>query len=175
MSTKKAVISQIEASIYLSYIYLRYEQTPEMAFNLLEGLIKRYPSNYYLISKFLESTYATRQYDKIMLWMVDELINTDRSYYRMVGHIFKAVYLEFVEKKSKQAYFFYEMGVGFGSKLSNHGEYFKSIAYLGLGRLSQQFGNLNTAKSYFNLCLKYAETKDIEKAAYLGLNLQNTD
>ena len=175
MSTKKAVISQIEASIYLSYIYLRYEQTPEMAFNLLEGLIKRYPSNYYLISKFLESTYATRQYDKIMLWMVDELINTDRSYYRMVGHIFKAVHLEFVQKKSKQAYIFYGMGVGFGSELSNHGEYFKSIAYLGLGRLSQQFGNLNTAKSYFNLCLKYAETKDIEKAAYLGLNLQNTD
>jgi len=173
MSTEKAVISQIEASIYLSYIYLRYEQTPEMAFFLLEGLIKRYPSNYYLISKFLESTYATHQYNKIMLWMVDELMNADRLYYKMVGHIFKAVYLEFVEKKSKEAYLFYGMGLGFGSELSNHGEYFKSIAYLGLGRLSQQFGNLNTAKSYFNLCLKYAETKDIEKAAYLGLNHQN--
>ena len=175
MSTEKAVISQVEASIYLSYIYLRYEQTPEMAFVLLEDLIKRYPSNYYLISKFLESTYATNQYDKIMPWMVDELMNTDRPYYIMVGHIFKAVYLEFVEKKSKEAYLLYGIGVGFGSELSNYGEYFKSIAYLRLGRLSQQFGNLNTAKSYFNLCLKYAETKEIKKAAYLGLNQQNID
>ena len=170
MSTEKAVISQIEASIYLSYIYLRYEQTPEIAFVLLQDLIKRYPSNQYLISKFLESTYATHQYDEIMLWMVDGLMTTDRLYYKMVGHIFKAVYLEFVKKESKEAYLNYRMGVGFGSELLNHGEYFKSIAYLGLGRLSQQFGNISTAKSYYNLCLKYAETKDIEKEAYLGLN-----
>ncbi len=170
MSTEKAVISQIEASIYLSYIYLRYEQTPETAFVLLQDLIKRYPSNQYLVSKFLESTYATHQYDEIMLWMVDGLMNTDRLYYKMVGHIFKAVYLEFVKKESKEAYLNYRMGVGFGSELLNHGEYFKSIAYLGLGRLSQQFGNISTAKSYYNLCLKYAETKDIEKEAYLGLN-----
>ena len=71
MSTEKAIISQIEASVYLSYIYLRYEQTPEKAFILLQGLIKKYPNNYYLLSKFLEAAYATRQYDQIMPWIVD--------------------------------------------------------------------------------------------------------
>ena len=170
MSTEKAVISQIEASIYLSYIYLRYEQTPEKAFVLLQDLIKKYPTNYYLLSKFLEAAYATGQYDQIMPWIVDTLINTDRTYYKMIGYIFRAAYLEFVEKETNEAYIYYGMGVGFGNEILNHGEYFKSVGYLGLARLSQQLGNVNTAKSYYNLCLKYAETEDIEKAAYLGLN-----
>ncbi|MAJ50355.1 MAG: hypothetical protein CMB82_01920 [Flammeovirgaceae bacterium] len=169
-STEKAIISQIEASIYLSYIYLRYEQTPEKAFFLLQNLIKKYPTNYYLLSKFLESAYATEQYDKIMPWMVDTLMNTGRTYYKMVGHVFRAAHFEFVEKEAKEAYLYYGMGVGFGNEIPNHGEHFKSIAYLGLGRLSEQFGNLTSAKSYYNLCLKYAENEDIEKAAYLGLN-----
>ena len=171
MSTEIAIISQIEASVYLSYIYLRYEQTPEKALILLQGLVKKYPNNYYLLSKFLEAAYATRQYDQIMPWMVDTLINTDRTYYKMIGYIFRATYLEFVEKETKEAYIYYGMGVGIGNEILNHGEYFKSVGYLGLGRLSQQFGNVNTAKSYYNLCLKYAETEDIEKAAHLGLNL----
>ncbi|MEZ7853931.1 MAG: hypothetical protein QMB12_02400, partial [Cyclobacteriaceae bacterium] len=170
MSTEKALISQIEASIYLSYIYLRYEQTPEKAFVLLQDLIKKYPTNYYLLSKFLEAAYATGQYDQIMPWMVDTLINTDRTYYKMIGYIFRAAYLEFVEKETNEAYIYYGMGVGFGNEILNHGEYFKSVGYLGLARLSQQLGNVNTAKSYYNLCLKYAETEDIEKAAHLGLN-----
>ena len=170
MSTEKAVISQIEASIYLSYIYLRYEQTPEKAFLLLQNLIKRYPTNYYILSKFLESAYATQQYDKIMPWMVDALMDADRTYYKMVGSIFRAAYLEFVEMDTKNAYIYYGKGVAFGKEILNHGEYFKSVGYLGLGRLSQRLGNVNTAKSYYNLCLKYAETRDIENAANLGLN-----
>ncbi|MDG1105546.1 MAG: hypothetical protein P8N26_05230 [Cyclobacteriaceae bacterium] len=170
MSTEKAIISQIEAAVYLSYIYLRYEQTPEKAFILLQGLIKKYPNNSYLLSKFLEAAYATRQYNQIMPWIVDALINTNKMYYKMIGYIFRATYLEFVEKETKEAYIYYGMGVGFGNEILNHGEYFKSVGYLGLGRLSQQFGNVNTAKSYYNLCLKYAETEDIEKAAHLGLN-----
>ncbi len=168
-ATEVGVLSKIEAKMYLAYVYLRYEQTPMEAYVILEGLVHKYPSNRYFVAKFLEASYATKQYQNIAPWMLDFLIASPREYDKMVGNIFMAIHLEFIDKNIEQAYDYYGIGIEFGKQLSNHGEYFKSIGYLGLARLSAQFGNVNTSRSYYNLCLEFAETADVTTAAALGL------
>ena len=50
-------------------------------------------------------------------------------------------------------------------KLDDHGEYFKGLGYLGMGRLLAKRNQNEEAKKMLDQAVKYAETDQIEKEA----------
>ena len=163
-ATRNTIISRIEANIYISYIYLRYEDTPEKAQEYLSFLIEQYPRNDYLVTKYLESLRADAYFDQVPIDLIERLQHSDRKYMQLAGFIFKGLYVEKVLNKPNEAVQYYGRGIDIGKQLPNHGEFYKSLGYLAMGRILQD-EKPGTAREYLKKSLEFAETKDIKKEA----------
>lgn len=163
-ATRNTIISRIEANIYISYIYLRYEDTPEKAQEYLSFLIKQYPNNDYLVTKYLESLRSDEYFDQAPLHLIERLQRAESPYSQMAGFIFKGLYTEKILNKPAEAFQYYGRGIDIGRQIPNHGEIYKSIGYLAMGRIMKS-KRPGTAREYLKKSLEYAETKDIKKEA----------
>ncbi len=164
LATRNTIISRIEANIYISYIYLRYEDTPEKAQEYLSFLIEEYPNNTYLITKYLESLRSDEFVSEMPLELIMQLQQTDNSYSQMAGFIFRGLYVEKVLQKPDEAIQYYARGIDMGQELPNHGEFYKSLGYLGMGRITRK-KRPGTSSAYLKKSLEYAETKDVKREA----------
>jgi len=159
------LFSKVEAQIYLSYIYLRYEYNPELAQGYLSNLCSIYPQNFYAKAKFLESIANPIDFINAPLEQIYYLIKHESPYYRLAGNAFLGYYLEVVRDDELKALKFYKKGVENGDQIPDHGEFFKSFAYLGMGRIYFKNGDSISAKKYLNLSIEYAETKQVKEEA----------
>ena len=169
-STRKSVISKIEANIYLSYIYLRYEENAVMAQHFMGILIKNYPKNPYIQSKYLEALVMSSAYEKLPINIIEQLIAAKKSYYQFAGNIYKGIYYEKQLNDPKGAFEYYNLGLTIGANYPENGEYYKSLGYLGAGRSLDQLGKTEAAKKYYELALQYAETSEIKNEAKMRLS-----
>ena len=163
-ATRNTIISRVEANIYIAYIYLRYEDTPEKAQEYLAYLIDQYPNNNYLITKYLESLRFEEYFKDVPLDLILKLQQDDKPYARMVGFIFHGLYVEKVLKHPEDALLYYGKGIDISRQLPNHGEFYKSLGYLGLGRITRK-DKPGTSSAYLKKSLEYAETKDVKREA----------
>ena len=163
-ATRTTIISRIEAHIYISYIYLRYEDTPEKAQEYLSFLVRQYPKNLYLATKFLESVRDDKYLESAPLELIYRLQESDRPYFQMAGNISRGLYEEKINANPKKAYAYYSQGIDKGKSLPSHGEFYKSLAYLGMGRILST-DRPETSRFYLNKALEFAETKDVKKEA----------
>jgi hypothetical protein len=160
-ASEKAVLSKVEAHVYLSYIYLRYEYNPKKAQEHLETLCIKYPNNFFAKAKFLESLANPEDFKNAPLDVIYSLITHDSPYYKLAGYVFLGYFEEKVIINKTKAELAYRKGLSYGDKLSSHGEYFKSLGYLGLGRLQVKNGQYAEAKESLDMALKFAETEQI--------------
>lgn len=160
-ATRKAVLTKVEAYIYLSYIYLRYEYEPEKAQSYLWTLAKKYPNNLYIKSKLLESQTPRNDFKKAPLSYINELRQSDRPYYQMAGDTFLGMYFEKVSGDMDKAVKQYQEGIRQGEKIPGHGRYYRSIAYLGLGRIFAELGDKAQAKMYLESALNETDSEEI--------------
>ena len=85
-------IVKIEAGLYLSYIWLRYENRADTASYYLNRLHKKYPTNSYFAAKYLECLALQKKYEEA-LPLIDQLLLDQKYYYRMCALIFQGVLL----------------------------------------------------------------------------------
>jgi len=163
-ATRETVILRVEAHIYISYIYLRYEDTPEKAQEYLSFLVRQYPNNAYLLTKYLESLRGEEYLSNVSETSINQLVNHDRAYFQMAGYTFKGLYEEKVKGNSKKAFSHYAQAIEKGKDLPSHGEFYKSLSYLGMGRILSG-DRPQTAQVYLTKALELAETKDVRKEA----------
>ena len=163
-ATRETILSRVEAAIYLSYIYLRYEDTPKKAQKLLTSLKVQYPANFYLLAKYFESIRMYPHYQKIKTEDCQKLMTTDRFYYQVVGHVFEGLRLEKVVKNNTKAFEHYSAAVDKVELLHGNGGIYLSLAYLGMARIVKD-KNPNSSKVFLENCLRYAETKDVKQEA----------
>jgi predicted Zn-dependent protease len=116
---------------------LRYEENTEKAKLYLENLVSEYPNNSFFKSKLIEC-YVTNNEFKIALPLINELSRKEDNYYKMCGEVFYGMYLEMERLSLDQAQFFYEKSLLTGKNYTIKGLYFKSLAYIGLGRIYQK-------------------------------------
>ena len=161
-ATRETVVSRIEAHIYISYIYLRYEDTPQRAQEYLSFLVDQYPNNLYLISKYLEAFRDEVHIKKVSLQNIRKLMQSQKPYFQMAGNVFMGLYEEKVNYNSQEAFNLYAEGMRQGELLTSHGEFFKSLGYLGMGRILAA-DRPDAADRYLQKALQYAETKDVKK------------
>ena len=165
MATTKSFLTKVEAYVYLSYIYLRYEYEPKKAQEYLSRLCTMYPNNFYAKAKYLESLANPRDFGEVPLNMIYSLIAHDNSYYKLAGYVFLGYYEETIIKNKEKAEQAYRKGLEYGLTIPNHGEYFKGFGYLGLGRILVEKQQNLEAEELLNLALKFAETELIESEA----------
>ncbi|MEM0938891.1 MAG: hypothetical protein AAF600_05095 [Bacteroidota bacterium] len=164
-AAEQSLITKVEAYVYLSYIYLRYEYKPEKAQAYLLGLCKMYPRNFYAKAKYLESLANPQDFRDAPIHMIYSMIRHENSYYKLAGYIFLAYFEEVIIKNQEKAEYAYRKGLKYGAEIPNHGEFFKGFGYLGLGRVLYQKSKKEETEEMLHLALKYSETKQITKEA----------
>lgn len=160
-----AFLTRVEAHVYLSYIYLRYEYKPSKAQEYLSRLCLLYPNNYYAKAKYLESLANPQDFRLAPLDLINDLTHHHNDYYKLAGFVFQGYYEEIVNKNMERAEIFYRKGLNYGLLIPDHGEYFKGFGYLGLGRLLALKGKTQEAKEALREALNFPETEYIEREA----------
>ncbi len=160
-----SIISSVEANIYLGYIYLRYEEVPEKAQTYVRELTKRYPKNLYILTKYLESLNVPGFHAKIALEDINKLMSSDKTYYKLVGNVFNGIYQEQVLKNEEDAFRYYTQAIGIGEVFENFGEHYRSLAYLGAGRIALRQGHEASATVFLEKAIILAETDEVSESA----------
>ncbi|WP_456460872.1 tetratricopeptide repeat protein [Reichenbachiella sp.] len=150
-------IVKIEASLYVAYIWLRYENNADKARYYLERIHKMYPANDYFKAKYLECLMRQKDY-KSASPLISQLQAHEKPYFKMCGEIFRGVYAEKVERSLDAAERFYKRGLETGELSPDRGEYYRSIAYLGLGRIAEANNNVKLAAVYYEKTIDMDET-----------------
>lgn len=161
----ESFLTKVEAHVYLSYIYLRYEYNPKKAQEYLSELCRLYPGNYYAKAKYLESLANPTDFKRVPTEMIHSLITHESPYYKLAGYVFLGYFEEKVIKNQKKAEYAYRLGLEYGSTIPDHGEFFKSFGYLGLGRVLVEKKENDEAADVLGLSLKYAETRQVKSEA----------
>ena len=169
-ATQEAILVDIEAYIYLAYIYLRYEETPIKAQTYLEELLEVYPNNLYIQAKYLESLNAPEYYENLPEDIINSLIGSGRTYYQMAGYVFRGIYHEKVLGDDNNAYKYYNYAIGKGKELGGYGDYYQSYAYLGLGNILSRKDLSDSANSYYEKAIEVAQTDEVKEEAELAMN-----
>ena len=164
-ATQKAVLTSVEAYVYLAYIYLRYEYQPQKAQKYMWYLVKRYPNNLYMKSKLLESLNSGDDFKKAPYSMIKELIKSPRPYYTMAGKAFDGLYHEKVKNDQEKAISAYRNGIASGTEITGHGTYYRSMSYLGLGRIYASQGLKDKAIYNLEKAIEVSESEAIDKEA----------
>lgn len=158
-ATERALVTQVEAYVYLAYIYLRYEYKPEKAQRFLWELVKKYPNNFYIKAKLLESLTPKGDFEEAPMPYIKELMHSERPYYKLAGKSFYGLYLEQVQKNEREALTYYKHALKAGERIESHGVYYKSLAHLGLGRIYQAHGKSDDARFHLEQVLEITETE----------------
>ena len=164
-ASETSILTDVEAHVYLSYIYLRYEYKPLLAQKHLALLCKKYPENYYAKAKYVESLANPEDFKNAPLYMIYSMIRHSNPYYKLAGYVFLGYYEEVIVKNVDKAEFAYRKGLEFGDEIPDHGEFFKSFGYVGLGRLLAEKQQEEEAKEVLELALKYSETEQVDEEA----------
>ncbi|MDP4681056.1 MAG: hypothetical protein NWS46_11900, partial [Cyclobacteriaceae bacterium] len=163
-ATQEAKLTKIEASLYLSYIYLRYENKPLKALSYLEELVKVYPNNNYFKSKLLECLMVNSNYTRAYPFFSEMLLVAD-PYYKMCGEVNMGIYQEKHLNNYALSEKYYYLALNTGKHYTDKGLYFRSLAYIGLGRISKSRGDLSQAKEFFENVLEIDENDALNEEA----------
>ncbi len=161
---RQGVLTKVEANLYTSYIYLRYENDPENALKYLRRLNKDYPKNQFFQTKLAEALVMNSRYKEASPLIV-ELISSNDDYYSMSGHLFQGIVEEKKNGDPLQAKQEYQKALKESAPFEYKGEYYKSLAHLGLGKIFLNEGQKGIADEHFNLAIKWSTTEDVEKEA----------
>ncbi len=162
-ATQRAVLSNVEAHLYLSYIYLRYEMEPVKAKDYLLRLTDQYPNNQYFKAKLLECYIMYNEFE-LAEPIAERFLDADNPYYLLLGQSMKGYLLEKWIKAKEPAARFYNDALATG-KLTDKGSYYEAIAYLGLGRIDLQNNNKEAARTNFEKAMSINDNDMIEKEA----------
>ncbi|MEQ9007161.1 MAG: hypothetical protein RLP12_04715, partial [Ekhidna sp.] len=161
----ESFLTRVEAHVYLSYIYLRYEYKPELAQKYLSELCELYPNNFYAKAKYVESLANPTDFKNAPVDIIYDLITHESSYFKLAGYVFLGYFEEKIIKNQKKAEYAYRQGLEYGDTIPNHGEFFKSFGYLGLSRILINKEEKEEARELLDLALTYAETEQVESEA----------
>jgi len=169
MACRQAVLTKVEAHLYTSYIYLRYENDPESALKYLRKLHKDYPINPFFQAKLGEALVMNRKYEEA-LPVTDLLIKHQDPYYRMSAYVFLGAIAEKNQFNFESAKVYYQQGLKEFANFNHKGDYYKSLIHLGLGRIYKREGLTQKAQEQFAMALELASTEEVEKEAKENLN-----
>jgi hypothetical protein len=136
----------VEAALFLSLIYINFENKIDSAVWYASQLHQNYPDNGYFLSKYTEILLVDQQYDKA-LDLILHLKSID-DYNKMKGTIFMGVYEEKKLNNAEKSRFYYEEGLRLADAFDERSNYIKAYAFMGLSRYFHDRGDEKQARAY---------------------------
>ena len=156
-AAKHCVFLKVEANLYLSYIYLNYENNPEMAVEHMRRLHAWYPDNTYFLCRYAETLIINKQFDKAKP-LLSQITKAGRKddYVKMKGLILSGFYNEKTRHNLFIARHNYLNGLKLSKKFGEIAENFQAIAYWGLYRIYKQQHQEKKARQYEDLAREHS-------------------
>jgi len=137
---------KVEAALFLSLIYIDYENNVDSAVLYASRLHQDYPDNGYFLSRYAEMLMMDRQYEKA-LDPILQLMSID-GYNKMKGTIFMGMYEEKMRKNWEKSRMYYEEGLRLAGAYGERANYIKAYAFIGLSRYFLEKGDEKQARAY---------------------------
>lgn len=136
----------VEAALFLSLIYINYENKIDSAVLYASQLHQNYPGNGYFLSKYAEMLLVDKQY-KAALDPILHLMSID-DYNKMKGTIFMGIYEEKKMNNAEKSRIYYEEGLRLAEVFDERANYIKAYAFIGLSRYFLNKGDDKQARAY---------------------------
>lgn len=153
---ENTVFLRVESMLYLSYIYLHYENDPLHALALAEKLYKEFPNNKYFLARYTELLLLNDYYVRAIPYIKNLITCKENLYSIMKGFVFKGIIEEKVNMDYTKARKNYETGIQIADEYESWGDIYKAYAYKGLSRISKSEGDDAKMKEYERLAKKNA-------------------
>jgi len=137
---------KVEAALFLSLIYINFENEVDNAVMYASRLHQDYPDNGYFLSKYTEMLLVDKQYEEA-LDPIMQLMRMD-GYNKMKGTILMGIYEEKKLKNAEKSRIYYEEGLRLAETFDERANYIKAYAFIGLSRYFQEKGDEKQARAY---------------------------
>jgi hypothetical protein len=137
---------RVEAALFLSLIYINYENKVDSAVWYASWLHRNFPDNGYFLSKYAEMLLADQQYDTALNPILS-LMSMD-DYNKMKGIIFMGIYEEKKMNDPEKSRSYYEAGLRLAEAYEERANYIKAYAFIGLSRYFEGKGDMKQAREY---------------------------
>lgn len=167
-AVKKGTFTNVEAALFLSYIYLRYEHKPEKSIEFSQHLISKFPKNFFFQVLYTDALILNKRYEEAKTY-ASKLKEIDHPYYQTAYHAFQGVIAEKHSKNDNLAFYHYNKALEGGEEYQKAIENLKSIAYAGQARITDRKGFVAKAKSLYEKALESSPYAYIKTEAELYL------
>ncbi len=162
-AAKLSALSKVEAHLYLSYIYLRYENAPDSAQFWLERVHDIYPENRYIKSKLMECYFKRQAFEKT-LNSAKALQDIQDPYYKVAGLVFEALVLKERGHASSETKSVLESALLAAKELpETRGDYYLGLLYLNLGIIQLQEGQSEKAEQSLEKAIEISDDDQTTK------------
>jgi tetratricopeptide (TPR) repeat protein len=146
LAAEQTDFMRVEAALFLSLIYLNFENKIDSAVWYASQLHQDYPGNGYFLSEYAEMLLVDKQYEAA-LDPILHLMSID-EYNKMKGTIFMGIYLEKKLNDPEKAKVYYEEGLRLAEAFDERANDIKAYAFAGLSRYFLAKGDNKQAKAY---------------------------
>lgn len=154
-ATNEALFSRIEATTYLTNIYLKYEADFPKALVYAQRLGRKYPRNHIFGIRYVETLLLNNRFEQASQ-QIKVLAKRKDAITSLSVDFFEGYYAEMYLKNDALAAQKYAAAIAATANSRYTQEYY-AMAHLGLGRIQKRAGSESKASFYFKKCLDNAE------------------
>jgi hypothetical protein len=159
---KNSIILKAEAYMFLTEIFLSFENNYQQATFYSKSLHKIYPDNPAYLGAYIKNLLLIKQYDEAEKEIASSVEHLKNPFYQAQLTIFNGLLQEKKYRDIHKAQQLYLKGIREVSAFRNYGDEFAAYAYFGLSRISKAEGDEEKEKFYRKLALKLADFKNID-------------
>lgn len=144
-----SVFLRVEARLFLSLIYLNYENDIKSAQEYASELYREFPKNPYYAGNYVEILLYNHKYFFVPI-ILDHLSEMNDDFARMQAHLYNGLYLEKSKIQNDDAVKEYNLALSMAEKYGAFASHYNAIAWMGLGRYYQERRDHSRAEEYFH-------------------------
>lgn len=162
LASQTGQFSKVESLLYLNSIYAKYEQNPYVALDCAYKLVTLYPNHPFFWMKYAEHLTALGRYAEAELYFAKYNTRTEKIY--VIGaNAIQGIVQEKYYKNFLQAKLAYQQATSYESYDTRYSQDYVAFAYVGMGRIAHQEGNLRLAREYYKKAQKIAEYESLKR------------
>ena len=156
--TRKTIFVRNESLFYYSYVFNKYEGTPQRGLPYNTQLIQQFPNNHWYILQRAELLTLSGQYEAAEPF-IDQLEKLNSPYFRGAAHVFRGIREEFGNKRFNVAEAYYLKGLAHPWE-ERFTKDIHGLAMLGISRLEFRKGNKSKGLQYAKKAADFVEYKN---------------
>lgn len=156
--TRKTIFVRNESLFYYSYVFNKYEGTPQKGLPYNTQLIQQFPNNHWYILQRAELLTLSGQYDAAEPF-IDQLEKLNSPYFKGAAQVFRGMREEFFTKKYAQAEAYYAKSLAYPWE-ERFTKDIHGLALLGISRLEYRKGNKSKGSSFAKKAADFVEYKN---------------